>query len=149
MTQGIVDALVQSGQRGLLYSGWDDLGNIPLPPSVLRIGSVPHAWLFPQLAAAVHHGGAGSTAAALRAGIPAVIIPFFGDQILWARRLARLGATPPPLPRTQLTTPRLAAAIRQAVHDPQMRARATALGRRMQRETGVAQAVQVITSVEC
>ncbi len=145
VTALLVDALAQAGMRGLLYSGWDDLGHIPLPPTMLKIGSVPHAWLFPQLAAAVHHGGAGSAAAALRAGIPAVIVPFFGDQLLWARRLAQLRAIPPPIPRAQLTAPRLAAAIQQAVGDPQMRARASALGRRMQRESGVVEAVRVIT----
>jgi len=147
VTALLVAALAQAGVRGLLYSGWDDLGHIPLPPTVLKIDSVPHAWLFPQLAAAVHHGGAGSTAAGLRAGIPAVIVPFFGDQILWARRLARLGAAPSPIPRPQLTAARLAAAIRQAVRDPHIRAASAGLGRRMQRETGVAQAVRVIT--EC
>ncbi len=146
VTALLVAALAQAGLRGLIASGWDDLGHIPLPPTVLKIGSVPHDWLFPQVAAVVHHGGAGTTAAAVRAGRPAVIVPFFGDQFFWAARLTRLGAAIA-LPRTQLTVPRLAAALRRAVDDPALRARAAALRRQMQREAGVARAVRAIT--EC
>ncbi|MCB0186707.1 MAG: glycosyltransferase family 1 protein [Caldilineaceae bacterium] len=79
MSQLLVDALQASGQRGLIYRGWGDLGNIPLPPTILAIDNVPHDWLLPQVAAVVHHGGAGITAAALRAQCPAVIVPVFGD----------------------------------------------------------------------
>jgi UDP:flavonoid glycosyltransferase YjiC (YdhE family) len=145
LTALLVAALARAGQRGLLYRGWGDVGNIPLPPTVLAVDSVDHAWLFPQVAAVVHHGGAGTTAAALRAGKPAVIVPAFGDQFRWARRVARLGAAPAPIPRADLTAARLAAAIHQAVTDPQMQARAAALGRRLRAENGVAAAVRLIT----
>ncbi|MDQ2805300.1 MAG: glycosyltransferase [Chloroflexota bacterium] len=146
VTALLVAALALAGQRGLIASGWDDLGHIALPPTVLKVGSVPHDWLFPQVAAVVHHGGAGTTAATVRAGRPAVVVPFFGDQFFWAERLARLGAAIT-LPRTHLTAARLTADLRRVVGDPHLCARAAVLRRRVQGEAGVAQAVRVIT--EC
>ena len=76
---------------------------------------MPHSLLFPRMAAAVHHGGAGTTAAALRAGVPAVVIPLFADQFFWGRRVAPLGAGAPPIARERLTDARLAAALAVAV----------------------------------
>ncbi len=83
VTQLLVEALAQAGQRGILFSGWGDVGNISLPDRVLKVDSIPHDWLFPQMAAVVAHGGAGTTAATLRAGAPSIVIPVFGDQIFW------------------------------------------------------------------
>jgi UDP:flavonoid glycosyltransferase YjiC (YdhE family) len=113
---------------------------------VLLIDEVPHAWLFPQLAAVVHHGGAGTTGAGLRAGVPPVLIPFFADQPFWAERVAALGVGPAPISRRRLTAERLAGAITQAVA-PEMRARAAALGRQIAAEDGVALAVAHIGGV--
>lgn len=109
------------------------------------VGDVPHAWLFPRMAAVVHHAGAGTTAAGLRAGVPAVTCPFFADQPLWARRVHALGAGPAPLQASRLSAGRLARAIRKATHDEGMRARATALGERIRAEDGVGRAVSVIS----
>jgi len=85
-TQMILDALRQTGQRGLLLTGWGGIVQTDLPDTVFLLNSVPHSWLFPKMAAIVHHGGAGTTAAALRAGIPSVVVPFFGDQPFWGDR---------------------------------------------------------------
>ena len=108
------------------------------------VGDVPHGWLFPQMAAVVHHGGAGTTAAGLRAGLPTVVCPFFADQPLWGRRVHALGAGPPPIPARRLSAARLAQALTQAVRDPAMRQRAATLGERLRAEDGVGQAAEVI-----
>ena len=141
MTHLLVDALGQSGQRGLLYRGWGDLGNIKLPPTVLAIDATPHDWLFARCSAVVHHGGAGTTAATLRAGLPSVVIPVFGDQLLWAERLQTLNVAPSALPRRQLTVTKLAGVISQAVTKPTFRANAQALQQTLQAEAGLACAV--------
>src|SRR5205085_2800708 len=105
--------------------------------------AIPHDWLFPRAAAVVHHGGAGTTAAALRAGIPSVVVPFMADQPFWGRRIFHLGAGPRPLPRRLLSAERLAEALRQAVGDPAIRRRALNLGRRIRAEDGLGRAVEV------
>jgi len=108
------------------------------------IGSVPFDWLFPRMAAVVHHGGAGTTSMGLRAGIPSIITPFMGDQPFWGQRVHELGVGPKPIPRKRLTVDRLAESIRIAVSDVAMREQATRLGQRIRAEDGIAQAVAVI-----
>ena len=90
-TRLIVEALRISRRRGVLIAGWGGMAKTKLPDSVFLVDSVPHDWLFPRMAAVVHHCGAGTTGAALRAGVPAVAVPFFADQLFWARRLHELG----------------------------------------------------------
>ncbi|MEV4671979.1 glycosyltransferase [Actinomadura sp. NPDC049382] len=114
---------------------------------VLAVRDVPHTWLFPRMAAVVHHGGAGTTAAGLRAGVPTVVCPFFGDQPYWGERVAALGAGPRPLPFRAMTVPRLAARIRRAVQDPDVADRADDLGRRIRAEDGVGRAREVIDTL--
>lgn len=140
----VIEALKRSKQRGILLSGWSGLRSTDLPDSILMLDSVPHSWLFEHVAAVVHHGGAGTTAAGLRAGVPSVIIPFFGDQPFWGRRVAELGVGPEPIPRKRLTVDRLAHAIQSAVTDKQMRSNAARLGARIRGEDGVARAVEII-----
>ncbi len=118
-----VDALQRTNQRGILASGWGGLQAREVPDSIFMLESAPHTWLLPRMAAVVHHGGAGTTGAGLRAGVPAVIVPFFGDQPFWGKRLAALGVATEPLPRKQLTAEALAARIEQAVSDDGMRNR--------------------------
>lgn len=137
-------ALELSGQRGLLLTGWGGLARSASSDNVHVVENAPHEWLFPRVAAVVHHGGAGTTAAALRAGVPGVLTPFGGDQIAWADIVARAGAGPRAVGIRRLTAERLAAAIERAVNDPTMRARAAALGETIRAEDGVARAVEVI-----
>ena len=144
VTRIVLEALRLSGRRGLLALGWGGLDPPALPPDVMAIDQAPHDWLFPQVAAVVHHGGAGTTEAALRAGKPSVVCPFFGDQPFWGRRVHTLGAGPAPIPQKRLTAGRLAAAIREAATDPSMSDAAEALGRRLRREHGVASTVRWI-----
>ena len=140
-TRTVLAALERTGQRGVLATGWGGLAASDLPSSVYLLDEAPHDWLFPQMAAVVHHGGAGTTAAGLRAGRPTVICPFFGDQPFWGRRVAALGAGPQPIPQRRLTSEALSAAIQAAVCDPNMRARAEELGAAIRAEDGVSQAV--------
>jgi sterol 3beta-glucosyltransferase len=139
-----VEALQRTGQRGVLAAGWGGLKASEVPETIHLIESLPHSWLFPRMAAVVHHGGAGTTAAGLRAGVPSVIIPFMGDQPFWGRRVAELGVGPAPIPRKKLTAPRLAAAISEAVNQQDMRAKANRLGQQIQAEAGVANAAAFI-----
>jgi sterol 3beta-glucosyltransferase len=148
MADLVIDALKQINQRAVLLSGWGGLKKFDLPDSIFMIDSIPHSWLFPHVAAVVHHGGASTTAAGLRAGVPSVTVPFFGDQPFWGRRMAELGVGTNPIPRTKLTATRLASAIQQAVTDKRMQARATSLGARIQMEDGIARAAEVIQKIE-
>lgn len=146
MSQLVIEAVAQSGQRALLLGGWSELGAAALPDTILRLEAVPHDWLFPQVAAVVHHGGAGTTAAGLRAGVPSVVVPFFGDQYFWGWRVHELGVGPHWIPRKELTAANLAQAIRQAVHDEEILRRAASLGSTIRAEDGVGMAVQTIES---
>ncbi|MBW4473912.1 MAG: glycosyltransferase [Stenomitos rutilans HA7619-LM2] len=140
----ILRAIEQSQQRAILLSGWGGLRPENLPNRVYLVDSIPHAWLFPRVAAVVHHGGAGTTAAGLRAGVPAIVTPFFGDQGFWGQRIAALGVGTKPIPRRQLTVERLTQAIQTAVTDQSMRQRAAKFGAKIQAEDGIANAVAVI-----
>ena len=140
----VLQALERTGQRAVWSAGWGGLTGHGLPETVFMIGSLPHNWLFPRMAAVVHHGGVGTTAAGLRAGIPSITVPFFGDQPFWGRRIAELGVGPQPIPRSKLTAERLAKALHETVTDTAMRERAARLGGAIRAEDGVGSAVRVI-----
>ncbi len=139
-----LEALRRSGQRGVLASGWGGLQPGNLPASVHLITALPHSWLFPRMAAVVHHGGAGTTAAGFRAGVPSILVPFGLDQPFWGSRAVALGVGTRPIPRKQLTGERLGAAITEAVTNPTLRRQAADLGQKIRAEDGIAQAVAVI-----
>lgn len=139
-----LEALAKSGQRGILLTGWGGLRTDSVPDTVFVLESAPHSWLFPRMAAVVHHGGAGTTAEGLRAGVPTIIIPFVLDQPFWGARVKALGLGPDPIPQKKLTAERLADAIRTAVTDPEMREQAQAYGRAIRAENGVDNAVTII-----
>ncbi|WP_454110632.1 glycosyltransferase [Leifsonia shinshuensis] len=141
----VVTAVRQVGVRAVLLSGWGAIGtDHDRSPDVLTIDAVPHSWLFSRVAATVHHGGAGTTGAALTAGVPTIVVPFTADQPFWAQRANRLGVAPPPIPRAELTSDALARAIDVALDDPGMRSRARALGNTLRSETGTTTAVEHI-----
>ncbi|MBP7964115.1 MAG: glycosyltransferase family 1 protein [Caldilineaceae bacterium] len=144
MSQLVVEAVQRSGVRAVLLSGWAGLGDADLPQSILCLDAAPHGWLFPRIAAVVHHGGAGTTAAALRVGTPPIIVPHMADQPFWGGRVHALGVGPKPIPRPKLTADRLAQAIRQAVTDPQMAERATQLSAHIQAEDGLGNAIAAV-----
>lgn len=144
----VMQALTLAGRRGIILTGQGPIGRGMAQQgnneSVYFVDSIPHDWLLPQVAAVVHHGGAGTTAAGIRAGIPSVLIPILGDQLFWGQRVADLGIGIHPIPRKSLTAERLSAAIQHAVTDPGMSQRAAALGEKIRAEDGVAQAVSII-----
>ncbi len=144
----VQQALERAGQRGVIASGWGGLVAEGLDPRrIFCLSAIPHAWLFPRMAAVIHHGGSGTTGAGLCAGVPSILVPHAGDQPLSARRVAALGAGPPAIPRRQLSVDRLAAAITAAVTDQEMRQRAAALGERLRAEDGLGRAVAVIQAL--
>jgi sterol 3beta-glucosyltransferase len=136
-----LESLVKSGQRGLLLTGWGGLRTESTPDNVFVVDAVPHSWLFPRMAAVVHHGGAGTTAEGLRAGVPSVIVPFVLDQSFWGARIKGLGLGPDPVPQKKLTADLLADAIRTAVSDSRMKQQADAYGMAIRTENGVESAV--------
>jgi UDP:flavonoid glycosyltransferase YjiC (YdhE family) len=142
-TKLVVRALARAGRRGILVAGGSGLGTGRLSDDVFSVNSVPHSWLFPQVSAAVHHGGAGVTGAALRAGLPSVIVPVFADQPFWSERIFKLGAGPRPIPAKRLTEDALTEAVR-ATAGREMLSRADALGNQIRSEDGVARAVEII-----
>lgn len=137
-----VRALRRAGLRGILQAG--SAGLAADGDDVLTIGDVPHALLFPRLAAVVHHGGAGTSAAALRAGVPAVTVPVTADQPFWARRLAAIGAATDPIPFRSLTAERLADSLRQVVKQQAHSRAAAKAARQLATENGAGQALKAI-----
>lgn len=144
LTAVVVGALARAGRRGVLATGWGGLSAGDAAEGVFLLREAPHAWLFPRVAAVVHHGGAGTTHEGLRWGRPSLVCPVFGDQPFWGRRVAALGAGPPPVPQGSLTVGRLAEAIRTLATDPRMRERARGLGENIRSERGVATAVATV-----
>ncbi|MEH6373051.1 glycosyltransferase [Streptomyces sp. KLMMK] len=138
-----VEALRKAKVRGVLQAGWAGLSAAG-DDDVLAVGDVPHTLLFPRTAAVVHHAGAGTAAAALRAGVPAVPVPVTADQPFWAGRIASLGAGTAPVPYKELTADRLAEAVKRAVGEPQYRKRAAEAARHMEAEDGAARVVKEI-----
>ncbi|MDV3221132.1 glycosyltransferase [Intrasporangium sp.] len=143
VVRAFVDALARLGRRGVLSAGWAGLPAEDLPDSVLAIDDVPHDALFPQMSVVIHHGGAGTTAAALRAGVPQVVVPHIADQPYWGRRVHELGVGAAPMHRKHLSADRLAAAIASASH-PEVERAAVALGAGIRAEDGVGKATRVI-----
>jgi vancomycin aglycone glucosyltransferase len=126
-TELIASAVKRLGCRAIISSGWAKLGGVDLGPRILAIGSVPHAKLFPRVAAIVHHGGAGTSHAATRAGAPQVVIPHILDQFGWAHRIHQRGLSPRPFRRAALNAERLVASLHACLTDVAMRERAASV----------------------
>jgi len=152
MTKCVVDAIVKSGVYAILSKGWSDRlqvksagevaePEVPLPKEIFPVSSVPHDWLFKRIDAACHHGGAGTTGASVRAGIPTIIKPFFGDQHFWADRVEALGIGSAV---RKLTVQNLADALVAATTDQKQIQRATRVGEQVRSENGVRNAIESI-----
>ncbi|WP_409484522.1 glycosyltransferase [Arsenicicoccus dermatophilus] len=146
----VAEAITRAGVRAVVLRGHADLDPAPHLPAqtrddVLVVDRAPHAWLLPRCAAVVGHGGAGTTAAALHAGVPQLVVPHMGDQPYWGRRVHELGVGPQPVPRRALTADRLAVGIR-ATGLPHHRRAAAALAATLRLEDGVATAVRLLAT---
>ncbi|KAJ3553296.1 hypothetical protein NM688_g3691 [Phlebia brevispora] len=149
MTEHIVEAVVKSGVRAIISRGWSSRmskssrpdSEVIIPEECYMLDKVPHDWLFPQIDAALHHGGAGTTGASLRAGIPTLIKPWFGDQYFWASRVQKLGAG---ARVSSLRVSDLTAALTRATTDRIMKERAAAVGQKINAESGVRNALRAI-----
>ncbi|MFG2576518.1 glycosyltransferase [Streptomyces sp. NPDC048481] len=138
----IVRALRRAGLRGVIQRGWAGLSADG--DDMLTVDDVPHALLFPETAAVVHHCGAGTTAAGVRAGVPAVPVPIQFDEAFWAGRLVALGVAPAALPLRRLTADTLTAALIRATRTPEHRERARALGTLVRAEDGTVPVVEAV-----
>ncbi|KAK4992859.1 Sterol 3-beta-glucosyltransferase [Elasticomyces elasticus] len=149
VTQQVVDAVKKADVRCILSKGWSDrldkkdatIPEVPLPPTIFQINAAPHDWLFKQIDAAVHHGGAGTTGASLREGVPTIIKPFFGDQFFFANRVEDLGVG---IKLHKLGENALGKALWIACHDERMREKAKVLGENIRQENGVETAIKAI-----
>ncbi|HEV7435241.1 MAG TPA: glycosyltransferase [Pseudorhizobium sp.] len=139
----VVEGLRRAGKRGLLATGGGAVGQVEVGNDMHVVPGAPHDKLFPLVYATLHHGGAGTTGAALRVGKPSAICPFIGDQPFWARRVAALGVGPGALDKRRITVEDLATAFR-AMEAPEMRRRAADLGTVIRAEDGVAAAVHFV-----
>ena len=149
LTKTVVESVLKADVRCILSKGWSDrLGDptavkteVPLPPEIHQIKSAPHDWLFRQIDAAVHHGGAGTTGASLRAGLPTVVKPFFGDQFFFGSRVEDLGVG---ICLKKVNVAIFSRALWEAVHSERMIVKAKVLGEQIRKENGVETAIQAI-----
>lgn len=144
LAQVVLAALLKAGQRAVVATGWGGMRVMSSPEHVFVLDSAPHGWLFPRMAAVVHHGGAGTTAEGLRAGVPSIIVPFAVDQPFWGKRVQSLGAGPEPVRAAHLNADKLAGAILSAVNDTKLRSQAEEIGRAIRAQDGIGNAVQVV-----
>lgn len=142
----IVKAVDNANVRCVLSAGWAKLQANDLPSSIyLQNSDIPHDWLFEQMAGVIHHGGAGTTAAGLRAGKPSFVIPYFADQHFWGSRVFDLGAGPQPVRRQKLTIETLSKGLSHLSQNEHMRENAERISHRLKKEDGVQQAIKLIT----
>ncbi|MGB3682887.1 MAG: glycosyltransferase [Rubrobacteraceae bacterium] len=136
--------LAGMGQRGILLGGWGELRGENPHKNILEIEEVPYDWLLPRTRGFVHHGSTGATHAALRAKIPSVTVPSYGDQLLWGQLLSRRGVAPAPIHRRKLSAEYLARAVSRIIVDPRLAGNAARLGEKVGREDGVPRAVDLV-----
>jgi len=145
----VLRAVEQLGVRAILGRGWGGLQPDGIPENVHLVEDVPHDWLLPRCAAVVHHGGAGSVAAGLRAGCPTLVVPHIADQPLWGRRVHDLGVGPAPLSKKELRPETLAERVGSMLQDQRMQIAARELGERIRSESGTATAVEFMNHFGC
>ncbi|WP_374055890.1 glycosyltransferase [Rossellomorea sp. FM04394] len=142
-TKLVVEALRKSGKRGIIGTGWNQVEDKEGYEDMYFIESIPHTWLFPKMAGVIHHGGAGTTASAFRAGVPSVVIPHGNDQFAWGKRTEELGVGPAPIPRKKMTVENLSRAI-LSMQQESMKETALELGRQLQQENGAGETARYI-----
>ncbi len=147
LRQIILEALTETGQRGLILSGWGGISAGTPRDGLLEVDAAPHDLLLPRVSMLVHHGGAGTTAAALRAGTPQLVVPFMGDQPFWGQRMMELGVAPAPIRQKHLTAENLTQAIHSVMQGQLLRTTATKLSEEIRSENGAHRAASFIDTV--
>lgn len=147
MVERIIEAALRTGNRLILLGGWAELTPAAQVDHVFTIQNIPHDWLFPRMKAVAHHGGAGTTAAGLRAGVPSIIVPFFGDQVYWGNLIYKHKLGPKPVPARKLTTDNFAEALHIATKSEQIRENASKMGESIRAEDGISNAIKIIQSI--
>ncbi|MCA9623491.1 MAG: glycosyltransferase family 1 protein [Myxococcales bacterium] len=142
-TRAVLGALERTGRRAVIATGWGGIADLDPSPNFHVLSSVPHAWLFPRVAAVVHHGGSGTTHEGLRWGRPSIVCPLFADQPMFGQRVFELGAGPRPVRQKALTADRLAEAIEVALR-PEVAARAADLGEQIREEDGLGGTIALV-----
>lgn len=143
----ILEALRQTKSRAILAGGWDDYEEVKKTKDYFVINEAPHNWLFPKMKAVVHHGGAGTTAAGLRAGTPAVIVPLIADQPFWSKKANNLGAAVKPLPFGKLNVKRLSKRLQEISASARILETTTDISKKIQEENGIQNALNFIKQV--
>ncbi|KAH7390698.1 UDP-glucose:sterol glycosyltransferase [Pyrenochaeta sp. MPI-SDFR-AT-0127] len=149
LTKTVVESVLKADVRCVLSKGWSDRletkdaskPEIPLPPEIFQIQAAPHDWLFKQMDAAVHHGGSGTTGASLRAGIPTIIKPFFGDQYFFAQRVEDMGVG---IWLKKINTSVFSRALWEVTNSQRMIVKAKVLGQKIRKDNGTKVAIQTI-----
>jgi sterol 3beta-glucosyltransferase len=144
LAQIVVAGVRVAGIRAILATGWGAIGEIDVPGNIHVIRGAPHDALFKYVSAVVHHGGAGTTAAGLRAGLPTLICPLTVDQPFWGRRVFSLGCGPRPQPLERLRAERFAAGLIELTQTESYRVRAREVASEIAREDGVTRAVEIL-----
>jgi len=138
----VCEAIRQTSNRGIILSGWSELKE-SRSSEILYVDAAPHSWLLPRCKMIIHHGGAGTTSAGLRAGIPNIVIPHTADQPFWGNRVYAIGAGPKPIPVKKLSVESLTRAMAEA-RDDAVRKRAQVIGQALSQEDGVGKSVELI-----
>lgn len=133
----LLEALSRTNQRGILITGWSGMDKSPPSSHVLSVDAIPHAWLFPRTCGVIHHGGAGTTAAVLKAGKPMIICPFSADQPFWARRMKELGVATPPLKEKEMSVETFVQRIEDVTTHPGLRRTAERIANELNHEKGL------------
>lgn len=144
LAQTVVDGVRRTGVRALLATGWGAIGEIDVPENIHVIEGAPHYALFKHVSAVVHHGGAGTTGAGLRAGLPTLICPLAVDQPFWGRRVFALGCGPKPQPLKRLGAERFAEGLIELTQTQSYRVRAREVASAIAEEDGVSRAVEIV-----
>lgn len=140
LTKILLEAVRISGVRAIISRGWSQIGEASASQNILYLDDCPHEWLFQNVSAVIHHGGAGTTACGLLNARPTVIVPFFGDQPFWGQMIANTKAGPPPIPHKTLNSKYLTNAIAYCL-TAEAAAAAGEIAAKMRNENGVRQAV--------
>jgi UDP:flavonoid glycosyltransferase YjiC (YdhE family) len=147
LTKIVVEGVCRAGVRAIFATGWGAIGGIDVPETIHVIGGAPHDALFKHVSAVVHHGGAGTTAAGLRAGLPAMVCPLTVDQPFWGRRVRALGCGPQPQPLKRLRSVRFSEGLAELTGTESYRVRAKEVAEAIAKEQGTASAVEIIEAV--